>query len=366
MEIKTPSLGVNDNSATIVKWLYKDSDNVHKGDVVAVIETTKSAFDINAPIDGFLAILCLSEEKIGVGQIVGLVVNDLDQFDEIKSSFIVDSMDKNTEEFNATKKAIELSKKYGVDLKILSSTVSGIIRERDVENYKPQPKQQTSYNNHNPISVGYNGRVLIVGGGKGATQLLSIMLNEKGTEVVGILDDIKEKHNTTINGIPILDYTYNLRKIVDEYNIESIICAVSTSISFRKKIYEDVKLMGLKLANAIHNTVVFDSDVNIGEGNFIGANCYIGNSTSIGSYCFISSGSIIEHHNTWGNGITTGPNVTTSGSVTVGDHVCFGTGIFIEPRLNIGSQSIISSGSCVVDHIPEKGVLRKNYNQEIK
>jgi len=67
-----------------------------------------------------------------------------------------------------------------------------------------------------------------------------------------------------------------------------------------------------------------------------------------------------------GDGIATGPNVVTSGCVTIGNHVRFGTGIYLEPNLQIGRNAIISSGTCVLDNISDNSVLRKEYNQTLK
>jgi len=45
-----------------------------------------------------------------------------------------------------------------------------------------------------------------------------------------------------------------------------------------------------------------------------------------------------------------------SGTVSIGDQVKFGTGIFIEPGVKVGNQSIVSSGCIVTKHIPEKHI----------
>lgn len=43
---KMPSLGADMDEGTLLEWLVKPGDEVHKGDVVAVIDTAKSAIDV--------------------------------------------------------------------------------------------------------------------------------------------------------------------------------------------------------------------------------------------------------------------------------------------------------------------------------
>ena len=52
---KMPSLGADMDEGTLLEWLVKPGDAVHKGDVVAVIDTAKSAIDVEVFEDGIVA-----------------------------------------------------------------------------------------------------------------------------------------------------------------------------------------------------------------------------------------------------------------------------------------------------------------------
>jgi acetyltransferase-like isoleucine patch superfamily enzyme len=73
----------------------------------------------------------------------------------------------------------------------------------------------------------------------------------------------------------------------------------------------------------------------------------------------------MEHHNTIGVSNSFGPNVVTSGTVKIGNKILFATGIFIEPNLNIGSNSIISSGSIITSDIKENVIVKSITNSKI-
>ncbi|MBS0388090.1 MAG: 2-oxo acid dehydrogenase subunit E2 [Proteobacteria bacterium] len=46
IEIKLPSLGADMDEGTLLEWHVKPGDEVHKGDILAVVDTTKAALDI--------------------------------------------------------------------------------------------------------------------------------------------------------------------------------------------------------------------------------------------------------------------------------------------------------------------------------
>ncbi len=49
-----PKLGDNIKSAILVEWLVKEGDNFNKGDTLAIIETEKAAFELEAEDSGII------------------------------------------------------------------------------------------------------------------------------------------------------------------------------------------------------------------------------------------------------------------------------------------------------------------------
>ena len=151
----------------------------------------------------------------------------------------------------------------------------------------------------------------------------------------------------------------------DLVNIYLFILTISTIISFsndlqtRFELYTKLCNQGIPFTNVIDPTVIINSNVSIGTGNVIIANCRIGACAVIGNNNFLSTYTNLEHHNILGNHCTFGPGVFTSSRVRIGDRVKFGTGIFIEPGVSIGSESIISSGSVLVKNVDERTIVKK-------
>ena len=51
-EFRMPALGADMDEGTVLEWLVKPGDEVHKGDVIAVIDTAKSAIDVESFVTG--------------------------------------------------------------------------------------------------------------------------------------------------------------------------------------------------------------------------------------------------------------------------------------------------------------------------
>ena len=92
------------------------------------------------------------------------------------------------------------------------------------------------------------------------------------------------------------------------------------------------------------------------------ANCRVGVCTTIGDNNFLSTNVNVEHHNNLGSHCTFGPYVSTSSRVTIGDYVKFGTGIFVEPGVSIGHNSIVASGSILVNFVPPNTLVKTKLN----
>ncbi|MGB8326904.1 MAG: biotin/lipoyl-containing protein, partial [Steroidobacteraceae bacterium] len=71
IEFKLPSLGAEMDEGTLLEWKVRLGDTVHKGDVVAVVDTSKSAIDVEIWQEGTVYELLLApQEKVPVGTVI--------------------------------------------------------------------------------------------------------------------------------------------------------------------------------------------------------------------------------------------------------------------------------------------------------
>jgi FlaA1/EpsC-like NDP-sugar epimerase len=110
-------------------------------------------------------------------------------------------------------------------------------------------------------------RVLIVGAGDAGVQLLRNMSSVKdcGYLPVGFVDDDQEKIGRTIHGISILGNRREIPKLVDRFNIESIIFAIPSSSSDTiKETVEYARQAGIvKIKILPSSSELFDTNIGI-------------------------------------------------------------------------------------------------------
>ncbi len=90
-------------------------------------------------------------------------------------------------------------------------------------------------------------KVLIIGAGEAGSRLIDdIKKNHKlKYEIVGIIDDQKEKLHKLINGVEVLGSIKNTKKIVEKYNIDKVVLAIP-SLS-KKTRFDVIEKMGIPL-----------------------------------------------------------------------------------------------------------------------
>ena len=74
-EFTLPSLGAEMDSGKLIEWLIKPGDAVHKGQVVAIVETTKAEIDVEIWFDGVVGeLLTVPGETVPVGAVMAKIL----------------------------------------------------------------------------------------------------------------------------------------------------------------------------------------------------------------------------------------------------------------------------------------------------
>lgn len=77
-KIGMPNLGHIMEEGKISEWLRKVGDSVAEGEVIAIVESDKAAFDVESPADGvLLSIDVASGETVAVGGQLRLEISTL-------------------------------------------------------------------------------------------------------------------------------------------------------------------------------------------------------------------------------------------------------------------------------------------------
>ena len=351
--VTIPWTDVNDDSATVVEWHVEDRSEVRAGTALVDVETSKSAFEIAAPADGVVMQLVPVGGEVSVGEPVAHVFEDeaaMAAFEEERSRQATEAPE-TADEVRASDKARARAQELGVDLTAIAA--SGLITVKDVEAAAGAAEAVSVEVLPSPLpGDGTSKRLLLIGAGLGATQVLDILAETDGMEGVAIVDDDHGTWGGEVEGVPVVGGADQLREHWDAQAFDAVVIAISTSVDARARLRELCQDAGIPLVNVIDPRSKIASGVTIGEGNVICAYTHLGTGTQVGDNNFISAYNSYDHHNVLGSDISTGPGCMTSGEVKIEDRVRLGTGIFVEPKLTLGEGAIVASGAVIVRSVP--------------
>ena len=114
-----PHINNNDTHAILVEWCVEDGESVSVGTVVAVLETSKSTFDLEATEDGELHIEKEAGEEYPFGERIGSI-GDVGDLTVKTASEAGESSEDFGRDFIITRSAREIIEKHGVDEAALS------------------------------------------------------------------------------------------------------------------------------------------------------------------------------------------------------------------------------------------------------
>ena len=370
--LRMPMINANDQSAELVSWSVIDGTLVRKGDTLCIVETTKSAVDVVAEDDGVFRAPVPVGHTYEVGHPIGFLAESADE--PVPDLTPPDShavIEPEATQAQWTKKAKILADKLGVDLVELANRHSEQVVNEDMVKAAAGGLDSlvtpTQASKLAPITIPFANenniqRVLILGGGGGATLVLDILNRTMNQAAVGILDNNPKMAGKKLMGIPILGEFGLADTLWRDGAFDAVISTIVRDVFDRAAIYDRFMKIGIPFTNVIDPEARIGRDVTIGKGNLIIYGSYLATCVKIGNNNFMAAGTLIEHHSEVGNHCTLGPRTSLAGGVSVGDHVKFGMQVAIEPQLKIGSESVIASGVVVTSHVPARTLVKSATN----
>jgi acetyltransferase-like isoleucine patch superfamily enzyme len=353
--VHVPTSDVNSEFGVIVAWEADDRAAVGAGDVIAEVETSKAILEVSAPESGILLHGAPLGSEVRLTEPIGHLFGDLAALE----AFLAEREQQQAaaamtdDGVRASEPARRRAAELGVDLAALGSS-GGLVTVRMVDEAAAtaapaEPAADLPAPLETPAGV---QRIVLIGAGLGATQVIDIL--EQGAEqrAVGIVDDSAERWGDDVLGVPVIGGSDRLAALHEQGALDAVIIAISTSVPARTRLREFCQIRGIPLANAIDTSARIGRGVVMGTGNIVCAFCHFGVEASVGDNNFFSAYNSFEHHNVLGSDISTGPACVTSGLVTIGDRVRMGTGIFIQPHVELGDGVQVASGAIVLSSVP--------------
>ncbi len=133
LEIVLTREDANTEFALLAEWLVADRAEVEQGQPVCVVETTKATVEIEAPGAGTIVQLYQEGVEVELGKIVARIAETAEELATLESGgeAAPPKAKPDEGERKATRKAVELAERHGVDLSTIDKR--GFITEKDVE-----------------------------------------------------------------------------------------------------------------------------------------------------------------------------------------------------------------------------------------
>lgn len=345
IEIKMPRIGTNDDFVTLAQWMVKNGEHICKGQIIAILETTKETSDLEALGEGFIELLVEQGEDVAVDDILAVIHEDREEFQLQKMS-----KEGNKDTRTYSDKALQLIREYDIDVNLLP--VNKIIREKDVRNLIKQPYF---------IEEVDTNKILIYGGG-GFCKIIQDILKQRGEYRIGGILDRRYPQLSSVKEIPVIGgsdledlrmlYQKGYRKIINAVGFDG-------KKHGRKAPYEMMKQIGYECVNVVHNRAIIEPSVMIGEGNLIAAGAIIGSDARIGNNCIINAGAVISHDCIISDNCHIASGAILGGGVIVGENTLIGQGCTVFRDLKIGANVVVHNGVNVVRDIPDDTCVDK-------
>ncbi|WP_406108473.1 biotin/lipoyl-containing protein [Micromonospora globbae] len=349
--VVVPTSDVNSEHGVLVAWFVDDGAKVEAGTPLAEIETSKAVLEVAAPEAGIVLHLADPLQEVPLSEPIAMLFEtpaDLAAYAREREARAAAAAE-TPPPVRASVKAVRRAQELGVDLAALR--LDRLVTVKDVEEAAGHGVDEGAL--PAPLEAGPGvQRIVLIGGGLGATQVLDILSGSQTQRVVAVVDDDRQRWGAEVNGVPVVGGSDRLRSLFAEGAYDAAIVAISTSVEARRRFREACAEAGIPLANAVDPTAKIATDVVLGQGNVICAFSHLGTGVRMGDNNFLSAYNSFDHHSRIGSDNSTGPSCVSSGKVTVGDRVRLGTGIFIEPHVVLGDDVAVASGAVIVRSVP--------------
>lgn len=342
--------------------LCENNSFVSKGVPVLEVEGSKAIFEIEAPDNGYFWTFVNSGEQVKVGAAMGVISKD--RFEAPPDPLIsgkggstnhLNQVNGTTTKF--TRSALDLISKLEMDSQIFapySLVTEQIVREVHSAGIE---RDQIDLSSFSTLSG-----IVALGAGNGIWQLAEAC-GSNNQLLIGALDD-RAKDVKGLS-IPIFGGLNSeaMQKVANCIPNAKFILSISSNISLRKNLIDEIVKLNLQIGTAIHKNAFVSSHAEIEPGCLVMDSARVGTMAHVGSHVFVSAFVDIEHHCIVGDNSTFGPGVYLSGGVSVGRGCVFGSGVVVEPGISIGDDCLISSGSIITSDLPSNTVVKSKSSE---
>ena len=210
-------------------------------------------------------------------------------------------------------------------------------------------------------------KYVILYGGTGQSKVVKPIIEYYGSKVIAIFDDTGNLKKPFVD-VDLYGGFESLLEWKDTVNIHEIgflITIGNPHGNVRLDLHEKLIDQGFSSITIIHPEAIISADCEIGMGSQVMAGAVIMPEVRIGKQCIINTKASIDHECMIDDGCEVAPGATLCGCVTMHRNSWVCAGATVLPKISIGENSIVGSGSVVINDIEDNrtvvGVPAKKY-----
>lgn len=198
-------------------------------------------------------------------------------------------------------------------------------------------------------------KILVYGTGENSLQALAIFRHRPEIEVVGFLDDSRDRQGTQHLGRPVFEGGDRIAEHARATGATGAFAAIGDNRA-RARAAGHLRAAGLTLVNAIHPQSFIDAPRKLGDGVMVEMGAAIHAEASVGDGTFVMGGAIVSHHSTVGSWSLLGGGTVFGGNVVIGDFTTLGCGTVVQPHAAIGHGVVTGIGTAVTKDLADGSV----------
>lgn len=354
--IQIPLVNPNEPEALLASLEVQEGQAMKKGEVIALVETTKSTAEVQAEAEGYLVGLMYQEgDSLRAGDVLAYIGDSPSAHDLALPPWAGQATDQaetppDPGDLRITAPARELALEMDIDLAALPRgplITQQMIREQFAR--MPSPIKAPTPSD--------DTRVLIYGAG-GHGRSLAALIQERGSyQIQGFLDD-GVPAGDNILGFKVLggrEALPSLRRKGIQYCINGV--GGIGDLQSRLNVYTWLREAGFFCPTVIHPTAFLEDSASLADGVQVFPFAYVGTEVQVGYGCIINTGAIVSHDCILGPYVNLSPGATLAGGVIVGEEALIGMQATVNLNVKVGKRARIGNGATVKDDVPDGGVV---------
>jgi acetyltransferase EpsM len=358
LPVFVPLINPNEPEALLAALFVQEGQWVEIGEVLGVLETTKSTAELITEGAGYISGLRWnSGETIPAGEIFCWLGETPGQPLPVdyKSQVSDETPVEKPSGVRITRPAFELARSSGIDIDSLPK--DRLVTEKYIRSLLVERSEATIQQRMAGIPIDAN-TVILFGGGGHAKMLIELIQAGGKYQIAGILDD-KMTPGATILGVPVLGGSEGLSWLHAQ-GIQKAVNAVGGigNVDVRIKVFDRLAAAGFEFPVVVHPSAVVEPSASLSPGSQVFARAYIGGEAKAGFGVIVSTGAIVSHDCILGDYAIISPGAILAGEVKLGPGVLLGMGVTINLRVNIGARARIGNNTTINEDVMAGGIVQ--------